>query len=186
MEILYRTSVKYTSLWIAQFIKKWIAAHLWHAVSPPMLRKESMMLSFLHGDTVVQHFPWFWSPQCHISPWHWKSFPLQRMVVFCSPSQEPSLCTPLQRFCLHILSRRAWGMWGLWAVLVAASLLLTQLQTATQTLSCHEENLLNWDTINNSFCFNSLPVLTWTFLCPSQLPSTSPAAKLCCSSLLNG
>lgn len=32
-------------------------------------------------------------------------------------------------------------MWGVWAVLVTASLLLTQLQIATQKLSCHEENI---------------------------------------------
>lgn len=192
VEILYHTSVKYTSLWIAQFIKKWISAHLSHGVSLPTVRNESMMLSFLHGDTALPVFPmalkllWSYQPLALET-----CFPLQRMVVFCSPlpgaqmapvytlAKRASACTSSPK---KPEGRGVFGLhWSLPASFSPSSTLPPRNYLATRKISPR----LNWDTINNSFSFNSLPVLIWTFLCPSQLSSISPAPNLC-SSVLDG
>lgn len=89
MEILYHTSIKYTSLWIAQFIKKWISAH------PQEGEHDVILPSWRHSGPAL---PMAVKPPVSHQPLALETcFPLQRMVVLCSPPQEPSLCTPLQR-----------------------------------------------------------------------------------------
>lgn len=148
-----------------------------------------MMLSFLRGDTAVPALPMALK---HSGPYQLlaleNSFPLQRMVVFCSPLPGAQMVPYKEGFLPHIFPERSWGTWGLWAALVTASLLLTQPQIATQTLSCHEENL-PWVELGH----NKQVILLQFSVCPDpdisvpppQSPSTSPAANLC-SSMLDG
>lgn len=104
------------------------------------------MLSFLHGDAAEPVLPMALKPSGSYQLLALETcFPLQRMVVFCSPLPAAQMCLCVhpckEGFYPHIFPKRTWGMWGPGAALVTASLLLTQLQIATQTLSCHEENL---------------------------------------------
>lgn len=192
MEILYHTSVKYNSLWIAQFIKKCIPAHLWHGVSLPTLRNEGMRLPFLHGDTALPALPMalkalgsYWPLALEMC------FPLQRMVVFYSPlpgAQMVPVHTLAQRVSACTSSPKGPGeheVFGLCWSLPASSSPRSRLPPRHYLSMRKISPGLNWDTINNSFCFKPLPVLTGIFLCPSQLPSISPAANLC-SSVLDG
>lgn len=183
MEILYRISVKYTSLWTTQFINQWMSVHLWHHVSLPTLRNESRMLSFLHGDTAVPALPMALKPSRSYQPLALEScFPLQRMVVFCSPlpgAQMVPVYTLAKKASAHTSSPEepgAHGTFGLCWSLPASSSPSSRLPPRHYLARRKISPGLNWDTINNSFYF--LPVPTWTFLRPSQLPSTSPAANL--------
>lgn len=150
MEILYHTSVKYTHLWIAQFIKQWISAHLWHNVSLPTLRNESRMLSFLHEDTAL---PMALKPSRSYQPLALETcFPLQRIVVFCSPlpgAQMVPVYTLEKKASAHTSSPdgpggcRSFGLrWSLPASSSPSPRLPPRHYLATRNISPG----LNWDT----------------------------------------
>lgn len=151
-----------------------------------------MRLPFLHRDTALPALPMALKPSGSYQPLALEIyFPLQRMVVLCCPlpgAQMVPVHTLPERASACTSSPKAPGereVFGLHWSLPASSSPSSRLPPRHYLSMRNISPGLNWDTINNSFCFSSLPVLTWIFLCPSQLPSISPAANLC-SLVLDG
>lgn len=178
MEILYHTSVKYISLWIVQFIKKWFSAHLWHGVSLPTLGNQGndvILPSQRHSASITSHGSEALVVISALGTGNLFSSAEDSGVLLPTPRSPDGACVhPCKEgFCLHIFPKKpgGCGVFGLCWSLPASSWPSSRLPPRNYLAMRKISPGLNWDTINNSFSFNSLPVLT-----PSQLSSIPPSS----------